>query len=118
MSEQNNLEISVQGRLGIIALDRVSHLNALTLAMIQGILAQLEQWEKDEQVQAVLIHSNSPKAFCAGGDIRYLYDSYQAHNQGHEHYFSAEYAMLNRLRHFSKPVIAIMDGYVLGGGFG
>lgn len=118
MSEQNNLSISVQGRLGIIALDRVSHLNALTLPMIQGIHAQLDQWENDEQVQAVLIHSNSPKAFCAGGDIRYLYDSYQAHNQGHEHYFSTEYAMLNRLRHFPKPVIAMMDGYVLGGGFG
>lgn len=118
MSELNDLEISVQGRLGVITLNRASHLNALNLPMIQGINAQLEHWEHDEQVQAVLIHSHSAKAFCAGGDIRYLYDSYKAQNLGHEHYFCAEYAMLNRLRHFPKPVIALMNGYVLGGGFG
>lgn len=118
MSEPNYLEVPVQGRLGVITLNRASHLNALNLPMIQGIDAQLKHWEHDDQVQAILIHSHSAKAFCAGGDIRYLYDSYKAQNQGHEHYFTAEYAMLNRLRHFPKPVIALMDGYVLGGGFG
>lgn len=80
MSDENNLAIWVEGGLGIISLDRTSHLNALTLPMIQGIQAQLDQWCHKPQVQAVLINSNSPKAFCAGGDIRYLYDSYQAGN--------------------------------------
>ena len=36
MSDENNLAIRVQGRLGIISLDRTSHLNALTLRMIKG----------------------------------------------------------------------------------
>ena len=118
MSDDNNLDIRVAGGLGIISLDRSSHLNALTLPMIQGIQAQLDQWRHDPQVQAVLINSNSPKAFCAGGDIRYLYDSYQAGNTGYQDFFATEYAMLSTLRHFPKPVIAMMDGYVLGGGFG
>ncbi|NNH01795.1 enoyl-CoA hydratase/isomerase family protein [Acinetobacter sp. ANC 5414] len=118
MSDENNLVIRVEGGLGIISLDRTSHLNALTLPMIQGIQAQLEQWLNDSNVQAILVNSNSPKAFCAGGDIRYLYDSYKAGNTGHRDYFAAEYVMLNTLRKFAKPVIVFLDGYVLGGGFG
>ncbi|MCO8045126.1 enoyl-CoA hydratase/isomerase family protein [Acinetobacter bohemicus] len=118
MSAENNLVISVQGVLGIISLDRTSHLNALTLQMIQGIQSQLDQWRHDPEVQAILINSNSPKAFCAGGDIRYLYDSYQAGNTQYQDFFATEYTMLSTLRNFPKAVIVMMDGYVLGGGFG
>ena len=83
MSDENNLAIRVQGRLGIISLDRTSHLNALTLRMIQGIQSQLDQWRHDPAVQAILINSNSTKEFCAGGAIRNRYDSDQA---GKTHY--------------------------------
>ena len=118
MSIENNLAIRVQGSLGIISLDRIQHLNALTLPMIQGIQAQLDQWRHDPKVHAILINSNSPKAFCAGGDIRYLYDSYQAGNTQYQDFFATEYTMLSTLRNFPKAVIVLMDGYVLGGGFG
>lgn len=118
MSNENNLITTVQGGLGIIRLDRTTHLNALSLPMIQGITAQLENWSDLPEIQAVLINSNSPKAFCAGGDIRYLYDSYKAGNTQYQDYFAAEYVMLNTLRQFAKPVIVFLDGYVLGGGFG
>ncbi len=47
------------------------------------------------EVQAILINSNSPKAFCAGGDIRYLYDSYQAGNTQYQDFFATEYKMLS-----------------------
>lgn len=77
MNTENHLMIERQGKLGVITLDRVTHLNALSLDMIEGIGAQLELWRNDAAVQAILIKSNSPKAFCAGGDIRYLYDSYK-----------------------------------------
>src|SRR5690606_38658635 len=106
------------GRLGIIRLYRTGDLNALTLRLIQGFQSQLDQWRLDPSVQAILINSNSPKAFCAGGDIRYLYDSYQAGNTQYQDFFATEYSMLSTLRNFPKAVIVMMDGYVLGGGFG
>ena len=115
---ENNLQISVQGHLGVITLDRASHLNALSLPMIHGITQQLQDWHNDPQVQAILINSNSPKAFCAGGDIRFLYDSYQNGNHNYQDYFADEYVMLNSLRQYAKPVVVFLDGYVLGGGFG
>lgn len=54
--------IERQGKLGVITLDRVTHLNALSLDMIEGIGAQLELWRNDAAVQAILIKSNSPKS--------------------------------------------------------
>lgn len=118
MNTENHLMIERQGKLGVITLDRVTHLNALSLDMIEGIGAQLELWRNDAAVQAILIKSNSPKAFCAGGDIRYLYDSYKNGTTDYKGYFSAEYKMLNTLREYEKPIIVVLDGYVLGGGFG
>ena len=118
MTTEQNLVIEQQGRLGIISLDRVKHLNALSLEMIQGISAQLELWRHDDAIQAILIRSNSPKAFCAGGDIRYLYEGYKSGSSAHQDYFAAEYQMLAALREYEKPVIVLLDGYVLGGGFG
>lgn len=116
--QENNLSIQVQGHLGMIALDRVQHLNALSIEMIQGIHEQLKAWSTQDHIQAVLIHSNSPKAFCAGGDIRYLYDGYQVDPTICSDYFAAEYAMLDYIRQYAKPVVVLLDGYVLGGGFG
>ena len=118
MTTEQNLVIEQQGQLGIISLDRVKHLNALSLEMVEGIATQLEHWRDDDSIQAILIRSNSPKAFCAGGDIRYLYDGYKNGTTQHKDYFAAEYHMLSSLREYHKPVIAILDGYVLGGGFG
>ncbi|TCM62725.1 enoyl-CoA hydratase/carnithine racemase [Acinetobacter calcoaceticus] len=118
MQTENNLVITTQGDFGIMTLDRAGSLNALSLPMIQGITQQLKAWQADDAVHAVLINSNSPKAFCAGGDIRYLYDSYKNGDVGYQGYFAAEYLMLNTIRSFEKPVVVLLDGYVLGGGFG
>ena len=116
--QQQDLKISIQGTLGIITLDRPTHLNALSLDMIQGIQAQLDAWQNDSQVQAILFNSNSPKAFCAGGDIRFLYNAYKTGSSDYREYFIAEYQMLDRIRNFNKPILIILDGYVLGGGLG
>lgn len=118
MKHENNLIITVQGALGMITLDRPSHLNALSMPMIEGIRAQFERWRSDAGIQAVLINSSSPKAFCAGGDIRYLYDAYKSGSSDYREYFIAEYAMLRAIRQYEKPVLALLDGYALGGGLG
>ena len=118
MTHDPDLIIAVQGTLGIITLDRASHLNALSQAMMQQITAQLQQWQHDTSIQAILINSNSPKAFCAGGDIRYLYNCYQQGTPDYRDYFAAEYTMLAAIRQFPKPIVVFLDGYVLGGGFG
>ena len=118
MTHDPHLMIAVHGALGMITLDRASHLNALSQTMMQQITAQLEQWQHDASIQAILINSNSPKAFCAGGDIRYLYNCYQQSTPDYRDYFAAEYTMLAAIRQFPKPIVVFLDGYVLGGGLG
>lgn len=117
-NHENNLIIRTEGALGIITLDRPSHLNALSLEMIQSIQAQFKAWQDNQNIHAILINSNSPKAFSAGGDIRYLYDAYKNDSSDYRDYFIAEYEMLSTIRQYSKPVMTFLDGYVLGGGFG
>lgn len=114
----NNLLIQQQGAVGIISLDRPANLNALSLAMIEGIIAQLALWQNDASIKAILINSTSPKAFSAGGDVRYLYDSFKAGNTDYQDYFATEYRMLDAIRDYPKTVLAVIDGYAFGGGLG
>src|ERR1700754_405982 len=58
------------GRAGLITLDRPAALNALTLPMIRQIRAAFDQHLADPAVHVIVIRSTSPKAFCAGGDMR------------------------------------------------
>ncbi|MEX6504283.1 enoyl-CoA hydratase/isomerase family protein [Pseudomonas zhanjiangensis] len=108
----------VRNRIGHLTLNRPSGLNALTLPMVRLLLQQLHAWERDPQVLAVVLRGSGEKAFCAGGDIRMLYDSYTGGSNQHELFLEEEYALDQYLHGYPKPVLALMDGYVLGGGMG
>ncbi|WP_019200632.1 enoyl-CoA hydratase/isomerase family protein [Tsukamurella sp. 1534] len=108
---------TVSGGTGHIELNRPKALNALTTGMVHAIDAALRSWESDDAVTRVLITSASPKAFCAGGDIRAIRDQVVA-GEDFTPFFHDEYAMNQRLAEFPKPVIALIDGVNMGGGVG
>ena len=60
----------IQGRLGIITLNRPKALNALNLNMVERLEAILTTWTDDPRVEAILLRSASERTFCAGGDVR------------------------------------------------
>lgn len=66
---------SRQRHLGIVTLNRPDALNALTLPMIKAMQHQLLQWQKDNAIHAIVIQAEPGKAFCAGGDVRWLYEA-------------------------------------------
>ncbi len=112
----------VANRTGIITLDRPKALNSLSLQMVRDLTAILAAWRDDAGIDAVVLGSSSPKALCAGGDIRFFHDCGHATPMGGsallEDFFTEEYA-LNHLVHFyPKPYVALMDGVVMGGGMG
>ena len=108
----------VRNRIGHLTLNRPAGLNALNLQMIRLLWQQLQAWEHDSQVLAVVLRGQGEKAFCAGGDIRGLYDSYKAGDGEHQAFFEEEYALDQYIHGYSKPLVALMDGFVLGGGMG
>jgi enoyl-CoA hydratase/carnithine racemase len=86
--------------------------------MVRSLQQQLDSWATDPQIRAVVLRGAGDKAFCAGGDIRSLYDSYKQGDTLHEDFFVEEYALDLTLHHYRKPILALMDGFVLGGGMG
>ncbi|GHD55723.1 enoyl-CoA hydratase/isomerase family protein [Jeongeupia chitinilytica] len=107
-------------RIGTLTLDAPARLNAQTLAMVDAMLAQLDAWQADPEVVAVLVSASGERAFCAGGDIRALYDAMvtPGHIDRGDRFFAREYLLCHRVRHFSKPVIAFGFGAIMGGGWG
>ncbi|MBV7526237.1 MULTISPECIES: enoyl-CoA hydratase/isomerase family protein [unclassified Pseudomonas] len=119
MSEQQAPVLaSVRNRVGHLTLNRPSALNTLDLPMVRLLCRHLWAWEQDPQIVAVTIRGAGEKAFCAGGDIRMLYDSYKAGDNQHELFLEQEYALDEYLHGYTKPVLALLDGFVLGGGMG
>lgn len=115
----SQLQISREGHLGIIALKRPEAINALSREMIDGIVAALDAWRTDEAVRAVLFEGGGLRGFCSGGDVRAARTLVLEGRLGDaEAYFAAEYAMNLAIATYSKPVIALTSGIVMGGGIG
>jgi enoyl-CoA hydratase/carnithine racemase len=110
--------MGVGGSVGLITLNRPSALNALTMDMCIGINEQLAQWEKMGHIKAVVIQGAGEKAFCAGGDVRYVYQQGKGNTKKSRRFFWHEYRMNHRLFHFNKPFVALMHGLTMGGGAG
>jgi len=111
--------IERRGRAGWITLNRPRALNALTLGMVREIAVALDAFEIDPQVELVVIAGAGERAFCAGGDVRWLYDHGRAHKYAEQAAFwREEYILDRRVKRFRKPFVALIDGIVMGGGVG
>lgn len=108
----------VRNHIGHLTLNRPAGLNAITLDMVRTLQRQLDAWAIDSRVHAVVLRGAGEKAFCAGGDIRSLYDSFKSGDTLHQDFFVEEYALDLSIHHYRKPILALMDGFVLGGGMG
>jgi enoyl-CoA hydratase/carnithine racemase len=108
----------VRNRIAFITLNRPAALNALSLEMIVQLGSALSQFATDPNVNAVLIKGAGEKAFCAGGDIRAIYESYRNAGSLHRDFFVTEYPLDYLLHSYPKPYIALLDGIVMGGGMG
>ena len=112
-----SLDCFVKDGLGIITLQRPKALHALSITMIDTITAQLLEWQHTASVHAVLIHAESGKAFCAGGDIREIYDL-RGEFSKQLNFFEREYRLNQLIHDYPKPYIALMNGVTMGGGVG
>jgi enoyl-CoA hydratase/carnithine racemase len=113
-----DIHFSRRGEWGVVTLDRPDALNALTWDMVRAMRAQLIEWERSAAVRAVLVKGAGEKAFCAGGDIRWLYENARKDPAGACEFFREEYRLNALIHHLAKPYVALIDGIVMGGGVG
>lgn len=118
MSDEAEILFEQHGAVGLITLNRPKALNALTHAMCVSMKAQLEAWAHDASVRCVVIRGEGERAFCAGGDIRSLYDSGKAGTPYAFEFYRDEYLLNAAIKHYRKPYIALLGGIVMGGGVG
>ena len=115
---EGDVIVRAERTLRRITLNRPKALNALTLDMAVTMTKYLRAWEADPDVGAVLIDGAGERGLCAGGDIRALYDAAKSNSPLPEQFWSTEYHLNVLIARYPKPIIAVMDGVVMGGGVG
>jgi enoyl-CoA hydratase len=110
--------ITVEGKVGRIRLNRPKALHALTMDMCRAMLAAVQAWRDDTGVEVVIIDHAEGRGFCAGGDIRAIADSARGDAAYAREFFRVEYQLNHALFTFAKPIVAVVDGIVMGGGVG
>jgi enoyl-CoA hydratase len=110
--------VTVDGQAGRITLNRPDTLNALTLEMVRLIDDALDRLERADFIATVIIDGAGERALCAGGDIRSIYEAALAGDPSPRTFWEEEYRLNARIARFSKPIVVVMDGIVMGGGVG
>jgi enoyl-CoA hydratase len=104
------VERQLDSRTALVRLNRPKQLNALNGAVMDALCEALEQLDRDEQVRAIVVTGNE-RAFAAGADIGEM-----AEASAVEMLRSNRIGQWDRVRRVSKPVIAAVGGWCLGGG--
>jgi enoyl-CoA hydratase len=121
MTDSDEILLRREGGLATLTINRPKALNALTLENYRRIDPALRAWAADPSVFAVVVRGAGDRAFCAGGDVRAVYDAGRGISGPRELtavFFREEYELIRRIHHFPKPYIAIIDGITMGGGAG
>jgi len=109
-----NLVLELRGGMGIIKINRPKALNALNSATLDELLAAAGELAGNPDVKVVIVTGQGDKAFAAGADIQEM----QPMNPMQGMAFSQKgHKAMSFLQEMSKPVIAAVNGYALGGGF-
>jgi len=118
MEQEPHILFEKRGALGLITLNRLKALNALTHGMCLGLIRMLGEWAADDTITTVAIRGAGERAFCAGGDIRAMYESNLAGSNAAAKFLADEYRADAMVGGFPKPYVALTHGIVMGGGAG
>ena len=118
MIDNSEIIALIEAGVGRITLNRPKAIHALNRSMCEAMIAALLEWREDAAVTSVLIDHAGERGFCAGGDIRMIADSGAGDGVDAKAFFLAEYRLNALMLGYSKPITAIVDGIVMGGGVG
>src|SRR5580700_9861628 len=111
--EADDILFGRRGGVATVLLNRPHALNAFTLGMYRRLDPQLRAWADDPSVHAVLIEGAGERAFCAGGDVRAVYEAGKGIAGDRDFtsvFFAEEYRIIRFIHQYPKPDRAIVDG--------
>jgi enoyl-CoA hydratase/carnithine racemase len=121
MSSADEILLGRTGGLATLTINRPQALNALTLENYRRFAPALRGWAADPSVHAVVVRGAGERAFCAGGDVRAVYEAGRGISGDPDLpavFFREEYELIRCIHRFPKPYIAVIDGITMGGGAG
>ena len=99
-----------EGHIGILTLNRPDKLNALSIELMKQLVAGLEAFDEDDNIYVIIL-AGSERAFAAGADINDMVETTPV-----EQYKRNQFARWDKIRRVSKPIVAAVSGFALGGG--
>lgn len=106
-----NVIVERHGKVGLIKMNRLDQLNALSAGIMTEVSAALVEFSADSGVKAIVL-TGAEKAFAAGADIGELKDQTFANFYAND-FIEADWESIARCK---KPIIAAVSGFALGGG--
>lgn len=113
MSYQN-INVETDQKTAVITINRPQSLNALNALTITELSKALDEIEQDSQFRAVIITGSGEKSFVAGADIKEFSDF--GTSAAEDLARNGQNILFNKIENLSKPVIAAVNGFALGGG--
>ena len=109
-SEYENIRFEIDENVGIVFLNRSAALNALSTGLMSELLSALHQFQEDTRIGCIVI-TGGDRMFSAGADIKEManWTTAEAVSQN-------PLSRFDELRKITKPLIAAVSGYALGGG--
>ncbi|MDI9340304.1 MAG: enoyl-CoA hydratase-related protein [Sediminibacterium sp.] len=98
----------------VITINRPDKLNSLNRQTIEELHEVLVDAENESEIKAVIITGAGQKAFVAGADIA-EFANYSV-EQGRQLSSNGHFKIFNFIENYSKPIIAAVNGFALGGG--
>ena len=102
--------VTKEGNIGLVQLNRPKVMNALSFELISELVNGLEELDRDETVRVIIL-TGSGRAFAAGADLSEMSKSTVV-----DLMLGRRFELWDRIRKISKPIIAAVGGYCLGGG--
>lgn len=109
-----NILLEKEDKISIITINRPESLNALNAKTIQEISSALDELNSDTGCRVIIITGSGEKSFVAGADIKEFSDFGQ--EKAEELARNGQNILFNKIENMSKPVIAAVNGFALGGG--
>ena len=110
----NNLLVDLENGIAKITINRPKKLNALNRDTLQELHEAFKTLEADDEVKVIILTGSGPKAFVAGADISEFANF--SESEGEDLAAQGQELVFNFIENLSKPVIAAVNGFALGGG--
>lgn len=110
----DNIILQIEEKTAVITINRPESLNALNAATIRELSEAFGELDSNKEIRVIILTGSGEKSFVAGADIKEFSDF--GTQAAEELSRNGQNILFNKIENLTKPVIAAVNGFALGGG--